>query len=60
VRLGTGDALLWWHLARTEADLGMGDDARRDLGTAFSVNRYLSVRDLPPARALAAELGMPS
>ncbi len=59
VRLGTGDALLWWHLARTEADLGMTDDARRDLTTAFSVNQWLSVRDLPPARALAAELGMP-
>ncbi len=58
VRLRTGDALLWWHLARTEADLGMTDDARRDLATAFSVNAYLSVRDLPPATALAAELGM--
>ncbi len=58
VRLGTGDALLWWHLARTEADLGMTDDARRDLTTAFSVNPSLSVRDLPPATALAAELGM--
>ncbi len=59
VRLNTGDALLWWHLARTEADLGMGDDARRDLATAFSVNPWLSVRDLPAARALSAELGMP-
>jgi len=59
VRFGTGDALLWWHLARTEADLGMSDDARRDLGTAFSVNQFLSVRDLPPAKALAAELGAP-
>jgi len=58
IRLGTGDALLWWHLARTEADLGMTDDARRDLTTAFSVNPSLSVRDLPPATALAAELGM--
>lgn len=58
VRLGTGDALLWWHLARIEADLGMADDARRDLGTALSLNRWLSVRDMPPAQALAAELGM--
>ncbi|MDQ6797998.1 MAG: hypothetical protein M3011_08260, partial [Actinomycetota bacterium] len=58
VRLGTGDALLWWHLSRTEADLGMADDARRDLATAFSVNPSLSVRDLPQAAALAAELGI--
>jgi len=58
VRLRTGDALLWWHLARTEADLGMTDDARRDLATAFSVNAHLSVRDLPLATALTAELGM--
>ena len=60
VRIGTGDALLWWHLARIEADLGMADDARRDLATAFSLNRWLSVRDLPAARALAAELGIDS
>ncbi|MGI9023885.1 MAG: tetratricopeptide repeat protein, partial [Acidimicrobiales bacterium] len=58
VRIGTGDALLWWHLARTEADLGMVDDARRDLAKAFSLNRWLSVRDLSPARALAGELGV--
>jgi len=58
VRLGTRDAVLWWHLARVEADLGLADDARGHLTTAFSINPSLSVRDVPAARALAAELGV--
>ncbi len=58
VRLATGDALLWWHLARIEADLNLVDDARRHLETALSLNPWLTVRDLGPARALAAELGI--
>lgn len=60
VRLGTRDALLWWHLARVEADLGLADDAREHLATAFSINPYVGVRDLPAARALASELGVPT
>jgi tetratricopeptide (TPR) repeat protein len=58
VRLGTADALLWYHLAATEADLGRADDARTDLIRAFAINPGISVRDLTPARSLAARLGL--
>jgi len=58
VRLGTADALLWYHLASVEADLGALDDARVHLGKALSTNPHLTVRDLPAARALAARLGL--
>jgi tetratricopeptide (TPR) repeat protein len=60
VRLGTADALLWYHLAVTEADLGMRTKAAADLTHAFAINRYINVRDLPAARALASELGVGS
>ena len=56
VRLGTADALLWYHLATVESDLGRLDDARAHLARAFSVNPHLTVRDLPAARDLAARL----
>ena len=58
VRLGTADALLWYHLAVIEADLGRVDDARVHLSGALSINPHLTVRDLPAARALAARLGL--
>jgi len=58
VRLGTADALLWYHLAAVEADLGLAESARSHLRTAFDLNPTLTVRDLPPARALAHALGM--
>lgn len=57
VRLGTADALLWYHLAATEADLGQLDAARTHLGKALATNPALSVRDLGPASDLAAHLG---
>jgi tetratricopeptide (TPR) repeat protein len=60
VRLGTRDALLWYHLAATEADLGMTAAARRDLATAFAINPYLTVRDRPAALALAGRLHVPA
>jgi tetratricopeptide (TPR) repeat protein len=60
VRLGTRDALLWYHLAATEADLGMTAAARRDLGRAFAINPYLTVRDRPAALALAGRLHVPA
>ncbi|MDQ4090819.1 MAG: tetratricopeptide repeat protein, partial [Actinomycetota bacterium] len=60
VRLGTADALLWYHLAAVEADLGRVDDARVHLAQALSINRHLTVRDLAPARDLAARLGLPA
>jgi pentatricopeptide repeat protein len=58
VRLRTADALLWYHLAAVEADLGSLDDARVHLGKALSTNPHLTVRDLPAARDLAARLGL--
>jgi len=60
VRLGTADALLWYHLAAIEADLGLIDAARTDLARALSINSYLTVRDLPAARALAGRVGLPT
>ena len=57
VRLGTADAVLWYHLAATEADLGMLEEARGHLDKALSINPYLTVRDRPDALALAARLG---
>ncbi|HEU4398158.1 MAG TPA: tetratricopeptide repeat protein [Actinomycetota bacterium] len=60
VRLGTRDALLWYHLAVTEADLGMTTAARRDLASAFRINPYLTVRDRPAALALAGRLHVPA
>jgi tetratricopeptide (TPR) repeat protein len=58
VRLGTADALLWYHLAAIEADLGRLDDAKDHLARALSTNPHLTVRDLPAARDLAARLGL--
>ena len=58
VRLGTADALLWYHLAAVEADLGMSTQAAADLAHAFAVNPNLTVRDLPAARQLARRLGV--
>ncbi|MGI8697890.1 MAG: hypothetical protein ACR2J0_01920, partial [Mycobacteriales bacterium] len=64
--LGTRDALLYYHRAAIEADLGMRAAAGRDLRTAFSISPALmsesalaSIRDLPVARALAGRLGVP-
>jgi len=60
VRLGTRDALLWYHLAAVEADLGMTAPARRHLAEAFEINPDLTVRDRPAALALAGRLGLPA
>lgn len=60
VRLGTADALFWYHLAAVEADLGRLDDARTHLAQALAANPYLTVRDRPDALALAARLGVPA
>jgi tetratricopeptide (TPR) repeat protein len=58
VRLGTEHALLWYHLAVIESDLGRTDDARSHLTRAFGIDPHLSVRDLPAARTLATRLGV--
>jgi tetratricopeptide (TPR) repeat protein len=60
VRLGTRDAQLWYHLAATEADLGMTATARRHLAEAFAISPYLTVRDQPAALALAGRLRLPA
>jgi Flp pilus assembly protein TadD len=60
VRLGTRDALLWYHLAAAEADLGMTAAARRHLAEAFAISPYLTVRDQPAALALAGRLHLPA
>jgi tetratricopeptide (TPR) repeat protein len=60
VRLGTRDALLWYHLAAVEADLGMTAAARRHLAEAFAISPYLTVRDRPAALALAGRLRLPA
>jgi tetratricopeptide (TPR) repeat protein len=60
VRLGSADALFWYHLAAIEADLGHLDDARTHLDRALSTNPYLTVRDRPAALDLAARLGLPA
>jgi tetratricopeptide (TPR) repeat protein len=60
VRLGTRDALLWYHLAATEADLGMTAAAKRHLAKAFSISPSLTVRDRPAALALAGRLHLPA
>jgi tetratricopeptide (TPR) repeat protein len=59
VRLGTRDAVLWYHLAAVEADLGRTAAARRHLAEAFAINPYLTVRDRQPALALAGRLDLP-
>lgn len=58
VRLGTADAVLWYHLAVAEADLGQVADARAHLGRALAINPALTVRDRPGAVALAGQLGL--
>jgi tetratricopeptide (TPR) repeat protein len=60
VRLGTRDALLWYHLAAVEADLGQAGPARAHLTRALAVSPALPVRDLPNARRRAARLGLPA
>ena len=60
VRLGTRDALLWYHLAAVEADLGMTAAARRHLAEAFEISPYLTVRDRQHALALAGRLRLPA
>ena len=58
VRLGTADGVLWYHLAAVEADLGLDDEAREHLGQALRVSPHLTIRELPPARALADRLAV--
>ncbi|HEX6673951.1 MAG TPA: tetratricopeptide repeat protein [Actinomycetes bacterium] len=63
LRLGTRDALLWYHLAAVEADLGMTAPARQHLATALAINPYVTgaagtIGERPAALALAKRLGV--
>jgi tetratricopeptide (TPR) repeat protein len=63
VRLGTRDALLWYHLAAVEADLGMTGPARGHLARALSTNPYVvntqgTFGERRAALALARRLGL--
>lgn len=57
-RLGTADGVLWYHRAAIESQLGLADRARQHLERALAVSPYLTVRDLPKARALAERLAL--
>lgn len=64
VRLGTRDAVLWYHLAAIEADLGQLAAARRDLTAAVGIDPFLmgtsaTVGDRAGALSLGAKLKMP-
>jgi tetratricopeptide (TPR) repeat protein len=63
VRLGTRDAVLWYHLAAIEADLGQVAAARRDLAAAVGIDPFLmgpsaTIGDRAGALPLADKLGM--
>jgi tetratricopeptide (TPR) repeat protein len=63
VRLGTRDAVLWYHLAAIEAAAGRTAPARRHLAEAFGINPYLmnpsaTAGDRADAVALAGRLGL--
>jgi tetratricopeptide (TPR) repeat protein len=63
VCLGTRDALLWYHLAAVEDDLGLSGPARQHLAKALAINPHLlngyqGFRDLPAATDLAGRLGV--
>jgi hypothetical protein len=63
VRMGTRDALLWYHLAAVEDDLGLSGPDRQHLAKALAINPHLlngyqSFRDLPAATDLAGRLGV--
>ena len=57
-RLGTLDAVLWFHRAVIAAELGLLPEARRSLETAFGISEVVSLRDDGAARELAARLGV--
>lgn len=57
-RLGTGDPMLWWHLAAIEADLGQREAARAHLARAFELGGPLPLAERAEAVALARALGL--
>jgi tetratricopeptide (TPR) repeat protein len=57
LRLGTRDALFYYHAGAIENALGMRAEARRDLGTALSINPNFSLLHQADAARLLASLG---
>ncbi len=58
-RLGTRDALLWWHRAAIEADLGRLAAARDHLRLAVAITPHPPVHDRAAFARLAARLSVP-
>jgi len=58
-KLGTRDALFFFHTGMIEARLGMNREARSDLGTALAINPYFSVLHAPEAVKELSALGGP-
>ncbi|MGI8608421.1 MAG: tetratricopeptide repeat protein [Candidatus Dormibacteria bacterium] len=58
-KLGTRDALFYFHTGMIEAKLGMNHEARSDLGAALAINPHFSVLHTPEAQKELAALGGP-
>ena len=56
-RLGTRDALAYFHPGMIELRLGMAAQARADLTKAFRTNRYFSVLHQQDAKRALVSLG---
>ena len=56
-RIGTLDALFFFHTGMIEAKLGMPEQARTDLREALAINPHFSVLHAPEARRTLASLG---
>ena len=59
-RLGTLDALAYFHTGMIELKLGQKAAARSDLRNAFAINPYFSILYLEPARRALDSLGSQS
>jgi tetratricopeptide (TPR) repeat protein len=56
LRLGTRNALFFFHKGMIERALGMSDAARRDLGEAMAINPHFSFLWAPRVRRILEEL----
>jgi tetratricopeptide (TPR) repeat protein len=56
-RIGTQDALFFFHTGMIEARLGMAEQGRTDLRKALSINPHFSVLHVPEAQSTLASLG---
>jgi tetratricopeptide (TPR) repeat protein len=56
-RIGTLDALFYFHTGMIEARLGLTEDARADLRKTLAINPHFSVLHAPEASRMLASLG---